>query len=62
MRPNLGRRIASAKPAVVATTIWTAHEPNAITSVLIRYRSMWTLFQAVTNCDRSKPEGHSAIG
>ena len=35
-REKRGRRTASAKPAVVATTICTAHDPNAMTSVLSR--------------------------
>ena len=31
--PYLGRSTESAKPPVVATTIWTSHEPNASTTV-----------------------------
>ena len=35
-RAKRGRRTDRAKPAVVATTIWTTHEPNAMATVLHR--------------------------
>ena len=35
-RRKRGRRTDSAKPAVVATTIWTSHEPKAMYTVFSR--------------------------
>ena len=61
MRSAAAARTARSRP-VVATTSWTSHAPAAMTSVLKKYRSMWTRFQAVARLSRSMPLGHNAMG
>src|ERR1700756_3273857 len=59
---SFGRSTESANPPVVATTIWDAHEPNAITIVFQKYRPTWTVDQASRRLLHAVPCGKSAIG
>ena len=46
LAPSAGRSTDSTYPPVVATRIWTNHDPAASTIVLTKYLLMWTSFHA----------------
>src|SRR3954469_10501259 len=57
-----GRSTDSTKPAVVATSSCTNHEPAARITVLRKYWSMWISVQARTTLSRLPPLGKKARG
>ena len=57
-----GRSTANTNPPVVATTICTAQEPNASTSVFRKYRPTSTSVQALLRLFHAVPCGKSEIG
>lgn len=60
--PYLGRSTDNAYPPVVATSNWPAQDPAATSTVLTKYWSRCSRFQAVASVDQSIPFGHKAIG
>ena len=57
-----GRSTAKTNPPVVATTICTAQEPNASTTVFWKYRPTSTSVQALLRLFHAVPFGKSEIG